>query len=609
MTQPSAAADSNAARAHNAGASARAWFERFGRFEADSAQRIVIAAAIALVLPAVFSGFALDDYVLLYQMAHPDGEWAGRAPFDLFRWMDPAHDRRLIDGAGLPWWTYPEARCAFFRPLSSLTHTLDRWLWPSSAIAMHLHSTLWFLLLLLLARRAYIALIDSRWVAGLATAMFALDSAHGETIGWISNRNALISGVFGIAALSFHHRLRSAADPAQGKRPRWVWGALACLCLGLSLSAAELSAATLGYLFAYALFYDRAAARVRFGSLALYAPIVLVWAWLRSAGNYGSFGLGGYVDPIAEPWAFLRALPERAVVLLSSQITRLGSDLYDLVPARLQPGMLLWAITACAGTLFIALPGLRRERAIRTFAAGALLSAVPIAATVPADRLLTFVGFGVMPLLAQLIHNVLRGAFAPQVEAVSRSSRLQASVAAGLLFVHFVIDPVMLPVLAFTPALVQQQADRAEASLSRAPEIQQRTVVVAEIPDSVMLSYLPVMRAFSGTPRPDKLYWLAATHTPARVERRGPNVLRVSAEGGLYDRRAEARGSDVAFRVGERVKLSHMSVEIVALTPDARPRVCDFVFGAPLESPAYLWVSWRDGALAPYAPPAWPGGA
>jgi hypothetical protein len=582
-----------------AGRSARRLYGLLGKFEGVRARRIVLVAALVLVAPAVASGFALDDYVLLYQMARPDGEWAGSAPFDLFRWMDPAHDLRLIDGAGMPWWTFEGAKCAFLRPLSSLSHALDHWLWPHSAFWMHVHSLVWFALLLFVAFKVYAALLDSRWVAGAACAMFALDSAHGATVGWISNRNALISAAFGIAALLCHHRRRSGAGFGFAVA---AWG-----CFALSLSSAELGVAVLGYLLVYALLFEQGSLRPRLVSVVPYAMVFVAWSAIRSAAHYGSFGLGAYVDPIAEPWGFAKALPSRSLVLMSSQISRLGSDLYDLVPAPVQPLVLAWALIVCGAMVWFLWPSLRTKRSTRFWAVGAVLSVLPLAATVPSDRLLTLVGFGVMPLLAQAMHDALQAAREVRADtrtSFARAAQLRVTFALMLAFVHCVVDPALLPLVSLSPALIAKGTETTEASLSADAALRDQTVIVAEVPDSVMLSYLPVMRSFNGKPRPDKLYWLAATHASARFERRGPNMLRVTSEAGFFDRRSEARSPQFPLRKGDRVELSQMTVQIVELTRDGRPSVCDFVFALPLESPSYLWRTWRDGRLQPFHVPA-----
>jgi hypothetical protein len=570
-----------------------------GKFEGLRARRVALVVALVLVAPAVVSGFALDDYVLLYQMAGPDGEWAGSAPFDLFRWMDPAHDQRLIDGAGMPWWTFEGAKCAFLRPLSSLSHALDHWLWPDSAFWMHVHSVAWFALLLFVAFKVYAALLESRWVAGVACTMFAVDSAHGATVGWISNRNALIGAAFGIGALLCHHRRRSGAGFGFAIA---AWG-----CFALSLSSAELGVAIFGYLLVYALLFEQGSLRSRTASMLPYTIVFIAWSAIRSAAKYGSFGLGAYVDPMAEPWAFVKALPSRFLVLMSSQISRLGSDLYDLVPAPVQPLLLAWALIVCGVMVWLIWPSLRTKRTLRFWAGGAIVSVLPLAATVPSDRLLTLVGFGVMPVLAQAIHDALQAARDVRDRtgaSVARVHDLRVTCAFLLAFVHCVLDPALLPLLSLSPALIAHGTETTEASLPADAALREQTVIVAEVPDSVLLSYLPVMRSFNGRPRPDKLYWLAATHASARFERRGPNMLRVTSEAGFFDRRSEARSPEFPLRKGDRVELSQMTVEIVELTRDGRPAVCDFVFALPLESPSYVWRTWRDGRLQPFRVPA-----
>ena len=71
--------------------------------ERSSVRRAALVIALTLFVPALFSGFSEDDYILLYEMRQPaNSEWAGTPPFDLFRWTDPEHTARLRDGAGMP---------------------------------------------------------------------------------------------------------------------------------------------------------------------------------------------------------------------------------------------------------------------------------------------------------------------------------------------------------------------------------------------------------------------------------------------------------------------------------------------------------------------------
>jgi hypothetical protein len=566
------------------------------KLERPAARGVLCALAVALCAPTILGGFALDDYILLAQVTqHPSMAWAGSAPFDLFRWIDPQHVGRLIDGQGMPWWTFERARCAFFRPLSSLTHALDYRLFSHDAVWMHVHNLLWFALLTWLVAKAYAELLDSRQVAGLATVMFALDSAHGFAVGWISNRNAIIVAVLSVATVICHHRARR--DASVG------FALVASLYFVLALLAGEMAVGVCGFLFAYALFLDRARWRARVLSLAPYAMLFAVWAVVRSAGHYGSYGIGAYVDPLTEPLAFLRTLPERWFLLLGSQLGRLISDLHGLCPPRLAPWFVAASVLTTLVGIWFVWPALRARASLRFFALGAALAALPLAATIPADRLLLLVGFGVMPALAHAIFEGLRTPRGFLSGADLRYTRLRRYAALAQAGMHLLVDPVLLPLAALSTTNVARYTDAAEASVPADAAIAQQVSIVASVPDSVLLSYVPAMREWNGKPHPQKLYWLNAMPGDALFERRADDTLRVIAPQGLFDRRSEARGDRFAFRPGDKIVLSELTIEVRELNADGRPSVCDFKFAHALEWPHYRWQTWDDGELRSFSVP------
>ncbi|HKU37810.1 MAG TPA: hypothetical protein VJR89_06680, partial [Polyangiales bacterium] len=565
----------------------RKLYSLLAKLELPRVRRSVYALALLLVAPSVFSGFAADDWILLYELdPPPNPDWAGTPPWDLYRLFDPEHVRKLIDGGGLQWWTYVDATCGFFRPLSGLTHMLDHWIARTNPIVAHLHSVFWFALFLIAAGRLYRRLLTPGWVAGVACAMFALDTAHGGSVGWLVNRSALVGGTFAIAALILHHRARS------GGGIRFALGAFACCAL--ALLAAELSVCMLGYLVAYALFLERGSLLRRGVTLAPYLPIFAGWAVTRKLGGYGTSGLYTYVDPAQEPFAFLFSLLPRIAMLLAGQGVRLVSDVYEMLPRALQPLYLFAALGGCALLSWFAWPSLRQRAELRFFAAGAVLSAVPMGTTQPSDRLLTLVGVGVMPVIAAAVHHAL----------TEGATGLRPKLAAALAGLHLIIAPLFLPIATLGPALLTSVMLGAAESLPDDPQLREQSVFVLVVPDSTFMSYIPVIRHVQGKARPRRLYWLSSTETEVRVERRAANVLRVTPARGFYDRRSEARSPLHPFAAGDRVELSDLTIEIRSLTPDGRPAVCDFVFKAPLESAEYSFRTWRDGQLVPIDVPA-----
>jgi hypothetical protein len=569
---------------------------RLGGLEQPVLQRAVVSLALVLCIPTLYFGFALDDYVLLTQMAQPDSsDWAGRAPFDLFRWFDPANTQRLMDGAGLPWWTLETARLSFFRPLSSLSHAVDDVLFPHSAVLMHLHNLAWFGLLLWLACKAYRELINDRWAIAVASAMFALDCAHGSVLAWISNRNALIAGVLGIGALICHHRARS--------YPSLAFAAIAWLYFGLSLLSAELAVGVCGYLIAYEVFLDRGTWSRRALSLVPYGAILALWAIVRKLGGYGSYGIGSYVDPLGEPAEFLRMLPVRWVQLAASQLSHLAADMHGLVPAKVAPWLSVAAASAVSAVIWFMWPALRRHAVARFFAFGAALSVLPLAATIPADRVLVFVGFGALPALAIALRDALHAPRRSHDSEESDWTPLRRRFGVVLAAVHLVLSPLFLPVSAWSIAWIARWTESAERSVPLDANTSNQVLIVAAVPDSLLLTYVPTMRAFAGKPSPKKLYWLDGNAGDALLERRAENTLRVFASQGLFDRRSEARSFKQPLHPGDKIVLSEVTIQVLELNRQGLPSACDFVFASPLESPHYRWQTWQDGKLQTFVPP------
>ena len=58
------------------------------------------------------------------------------------------------------------------------------------------------------------------------------------------------------------------------------------------------------------------------------------------------------------------------------------------------------------------------------------------------------------------------------------------------------------------------------------------------------------------------------------------------------------------FALGERVRLTGMTVTISSLTADGRPAEAMFPFDVPLESPSLLWLCFRGDGFEPFRPPA-----
>jgi hypothetical protein len=383
-----------------------------------------------LAAPAIGPRLVLDDFVLsLHARGEPialglpsGGELFGFASGDVDQ------NRLLMEqGALLPWWCSPKLEIEFFRPLSALFHRLDLALWPSSPALMYLHSLAWLGLSLYLAAKLYRRIEGASRSALVAAALYAIDDAHGPVVSWLSNRNALIAGCFGLAALLAHGRARAAGHVPS----RW----LAPLWFGAALFAGEFGLSSAGYLLAYALFLDRDRLSRRALSLAPHAGVLLVWAAFYRWSGAGARSSGLYLHPFHDTGAFLAALPERLLILLGAAFGPVPADLLLLTPPASPRLWLVWggALLLVLGVALAA--SLRRDARARFWLSGTLLSALPVTATFPSDRLSVLVNLGAMALLARIVAPL----FGPKPGALALWRR---ALALGCLLLHAILSPL-----------------------------------------------------------------------------------------------------------------------------------------------------------------------
>lgn len=566
----------------------------------------VIGLSLLLMLPSVDDRLVLDDHVLSMLSASDgqpvpvEGLAHGRWGLFTFTTGEPALNHALMDeGALLPWWSDPRHLNAFLRPLSTLSHRVDFSALGEQVWLMHVHSLLWFALLLLGCRRLYAGLeADTHApalgatgpggapLATLALCLFALDDAHGATVSWLANRNALIAATVGLPAILLHHRYRSAGE----RRGLWL-GPL--FFLG-GLLGGEAAVGLLGYLAAYALCLDRGSWRARVLPLVPYGLVLIGWQLVYRQLGLGSAGSGAYHDPGREPLAFALALAQNLPILLSAQ---LGVTLADAAFWGYAPLIAaLWAV-AIASLALIGWVGASalRDRRARFWAVGMLLSAVPVSASLPGERLLLLVGIGGSGLLAHLLWPLLRGE--------ARGAR--RLVLGGLAAVHLLLAPLSLPARAYSMPLLGRVLDAAEQSLPAAPPPGEQWFII-NAPFDVMASYVQVARASRGEPRPARLRWLATASSALRLRRVGPASLEIRPARGFISSPPEKhyRRDVAALAPGSRVLLTGLTIEVLDATPDQRPAAARFTFDRPLEAGGIRFFYFEDGRYHAWQPPA-----
>lgn len=543
---------------------------------------------IALLLSSASVGphLVLDDSVLkLIAVGEPPIPGLRQDQFDLFTFTtgDPSDNRKLMNqGIMLPWWTLPELRISFYRPLASATHQLDFALWPDSAIVMHLHSLLWFGVMLFAVWRVYVRL-EAPSTLGLSYLIYALDDAHGPAISWISNRNSLIAVALSCSVLLMHDRAR---------RDGVSWARLAApVLLLIALLAGEFSLGVGAYLLAYACFVDSASARSRILSLVPYAGAVTVWRIGYQAAGHGAFGSGAYVDPGRQFGEFLAVLPEKIALLLHGQLSAPPSDLAFIGPPAHRPLLVALALGTVVVFGWLLWPIVRKDRLARFWALGTFVSCLPLVASFPSDRLLLFVGLGAAPLIGRLILAGLSGLVAGDRQWV----RQMAIVLVGAL--HLVAAPILLPFRARQMEFLGSANERARALLPGAEPL--RPWVLLNAPIDILASYVTAERAARGQDRPSAWNWLATASSPLTFERVSEGQIRVTPEQGFLYSPLERhyRGDRASLPVGSRISLSSFDAEVIRVTEDGRPASVLFTLGAPAAT--YAFYQWDDDRYAP----------
>ncbi|MBI4718106.1 MAG: hypothetical protein HY763_09900 [Planctomycetes bacterium] len=564
---------------------------------------LAAAAGVVLALPSITGGRFADDHIQHFMLVRPpcppwlEGALRPRFALDLFHFFDgdPSHNDKLIELGVTPWWTSREAHAAFFRPVSAATHWLDYQLWPDKPLLMHVHSLLWYGGVVVLAGVLYRRTMSSAWAAGLAAVLYAVDDAHGTTIAFLANRNALVSTFFGVAALLSYERWTRLADP------RTLMAAL--LWFALALLAAEGGIATLAYLTAHAVCLDRRPWRKRLSDLGWFVGLVAVWRIGWTLGGYGVADIGVYIDPLHDPMRFAVALLQRFPILLAAQFLGPPADLSILLGPRGMQTFSTVAAIACLGLVAAVVPLLRRDPVARFWGLGTVLAAVPVTSTFASDRLLMFVGVGAFGLLGQAMP-----AFAAWAKDAARPAtrRLARGAWASVLAIHALLAPILLPLRVGPVVGTATVLGRVHVRTPMDAAVERQTVVIVNAPMALVIGSLPITRALEGSPVPRRVRLLSPSGSAVQLSRPDERTLIVRPDPPYLTGSLDQlfRSPNHPMRQGEVLALPEAEVEVSQLGADGRASEVRFRFRTRLEDASLRWLMWDRDEFRAMSPPA-----
>jgi hypothetical protein len=555
-------------------------------------------AAVVLALPSLFSGMVGDDYFIRAAVLQNTGiPGVTRSPLNAFTFTsgDPGDVAKGIEAGLFPWWTHPLRKMSFFRPLPALTHWLDFKLFAGSAWLMHVHSTLWYALLVLVAGLLYQRFLEPGWVAGLAVMFYAVDYSHAIGVGMLCGRNTVMVVVFGFLTLLAHDSWRRS-------------GSTACIVLApaaffTSLLCGEAAIATGGYLAAYALFIDRGKPAARPASLLPYVIAGSVWWIIYTRLGYGTAHIGLYIDPGKDLLRFLINLAQRLPVLLQGHFILPPAELWNVVPPWLTP---VYTVCSTAAVLFLAWgiwPMLKHDRAARFFALGTVLAAIPFCAALPSNRLLFFTSLGSMGLIAGFLARVVEKPpwFVPYW------GRLRALLVGIWFFSCAVIYPLLfIPTSLLNIILQKPLSLAAQTIVPHYDECLAGQTIIVSVPYDQMLFYLHFIRAADGQNPCLNTFLLSAGLQPVEVQRVDERALVVRVPGGMLKGAWEQsfRDCTAPLEQGYTLQLPGFSVTVTALTDDGLPAEIRYEFNKPLEDSSLRWVTWSGDGFIPFNLPA-----
>jgi len=441
----------------------------------------------------VWTGLVCDDYgiraVVLQQNNIPG---VPSSVCDAYNFVSGNTEiiRKARETGLYPWWMPDEFQLSFWRPLACLTHWIDFVFFAESPGLMHLHSILWYAVLGSVVALAFRRFITVPWVAGLAAFMYVADETRAIGVGWLAGRSTILATIIGLLVLLAHDRWR---------RSNWKPGAvLAVLWLTVGLFTAESILSICAYLLSYALFIDRGKFAVRMASLLPYGIIVTLWSLIYNRLGYKVVNSGLYLDPCRDFGRFIVEFPQRFIMILYTQFALPDAVLCNFMTPFWSIVCLLFAAIVLAFIARVLWPFIRTNRVAQFFTLGMVLSALPVCMTLPSGRMLFFVGFGGMGLIALFLANL----FEIKRKHVCAHPFGKASWCTICYHSSFPCADPSSTRFAF-PYFMGRPNVLAAKTVPE-PLVENERLVFVNVPSSLMMTYLPYIRESLGNPVPAK---------------------------------------------------------------------------------------------------------
>jgi hypothetical protein len=569
--------------------------------ESRSAPAWAALIGVLLTSPSLFGGLQTEDWI--FRAAATDPIFS--LPWRVNLW---GPDGRPSDEAvrtivyeakrlgTLPWFTDEGFHVSLWRPLASLSHQIEFRLYPDLPALMHAQSLLFYALLIgaagALYRRVFAASDLPAWASGLAVLAYAIDDAHGQAVGWIMNRGAVMASLFGVVSVWAFDRWRR-----DGFRPGAV---LSGISLGLGLLCSEFALGAVGYLLALSVILDPARpVRRAIAALVWLIPLA-AWAIAYRLLGHGAWGSALYVDPLHQPLAFARSTLERGTVLLLAQLGFPPSDIFIQWTGVRALAVVLASGLVLLGLLKVVWPLLRGRAVAAFWALGMLLSVVPASAAFAQDRMLLLTGIGAMGLFASLAAQIRDFDW-----GTPRRRRIALGLVLSLSVAHLLAAPVLLPLRTLTMWRYERELAKGRESAFGLLDYPHQELVLLNAPDAFFGTMLVLTRMARREPLPALTLCLSGTPERVEIHRNDPYTLELVPRQGFI-----GPGFNHIYRSplrpmqeGTLIWFPSFQIRVDRVNQHGEPASARFRFRWPLESPRVVLAVFRAGRYERIAPP------
>jgi hypothetical protein len=560
---------------------------------------LCLALWVVLYAPSLDSGFQADDYHILAMQKgsppFPAVEW-NLTRFLLFGLTQPGMAREYIDRGIIPWWSSPDLWIKTFRPLPGFLMSLDYHLFGDSPFPYHMHSLAWGLVLLLsfglLLRRVF-----PGPVGVLALLVYTLSTVPSVPILWIVNRYSLVACAPAALGLLAHIRWRE-----DGWRPGLP---LSILGMGVGLAGGEIAWTVVAFFFAYELTAAPGDWRQRLRALMPLFLLAIGYIVVYAALGFGASGSGIYLDRTRPPLEYLRTAVLHFGVLLGRICGGVPADL-TLAQGLLVPmsvfgyGLTGMVLLSLRPFLSVEVPEARRRLA--WFGLGTLLSLGPVLPALPMDRLLVGAFLGgavVLAFLLERLSDSLR-----HRTGTGRTRRLgYRLVVAYLVLWNFIVSPLIvgLEIIGRREGSRKSLQTVLDSDLPDEKRAGQEVVILHApgAPGQLVTWYFQAMLDYVGKPVPSSWRVLTIARCDHQLYRTDSQSLEiVCLNGRMLATLPERffRSSSRPLGPGDVIEAGPMTAEILE-SSDGYPTRVGFRFDRSLDSPDFLFLEWRDGAL------------